>query len=281
MERRAHRQSEIITREALPLILVDIGIEREKKWTSERLIPRIRRVREQAEKLGEKNSVMQLFWEEFLSAQHTVMEEKNKGLLASPLKFKANPLRAANGVRIMRSTVKSMEKYLAENNKDLDPAIKARTSRFQGRYADHMRKYRKAEDYYMNGYAYFNSLQTPEERFNRLEFLGFISFSRLRQGEKYEGIQLTQWTLTKLDQSEDGKWLKENNYQTWAVWKSGIEIRTAEYILKRKLGEYNNLAENFLNNAKSILKMPNGDREIFRLRLDELESVKKTSGKIS
>lgn len=258
---------EIVTKENLPSVLTEIAIEREKKGTSEILIPRIHSVREQAEKLGEKTSVLQLFQEEFLSAQHMIMEEKTK-------KLKANPFRLAKGILIMEKTAKNMEQYLDKNSKQVDSTVKNRVFRFLGRLADQKGQCGKSEDYYKKGLSYFDSLTKPEERFNRLEFMGFLSYSLIKQGKNKEGIDLTNQTLNDFDQSPEGKWLKENNYYTWAVWKSGIEIRTAEHFSKSKNIEYKELTKNFLKNAEEILRMPNGNTEEFRLRRDELNTIK-------
>lgn len=258
---------EVITKETLPGILSEIAVEREKKGTSETLIPRIQQIRQEAERMGEKSVVLQLYQEEFLSAQHVVMEERSK-------RFKANPLRAAKGIFLMESSSKAMEKYSEENSGDLDPVVNARVSRFLGRYADHKNQYKKSEGYYRKGLEYFDQSTKMEERFNRLEFLGFLSYSLIKQGKTDEGFDLTQKTLRDFDESDEGKWLKENNYYTWAVWKSGIEIRTAEHIGKTK--DFNNLdlAKRFLVEAENILVMPDSTSENFRIRLDELNSVK-------
>lgn len=263
---------EIITKENLPAILTQIGIEREKKGTSEVLIPRIRGVREETKKLGEKSTVLQLYQEEFLSAQHMVMEEKAKRL-------GANPLRAAKGMFIMESTSRSMEKYAEENDKNLDPVINARVFRFLGRYADYKGQYKKSEQYYKKGLEYLDQSTKPEERFNRLEFLGFLSYSLIKQGKAEEGLGLAQQTLKDYDESDEGKWLKDNNYYTWAVWKSGIEIRTSEHLVKSKDSGHPDLPKTFLSDAESILKMPDGTTESFRLRLDELGNTRDLMGK--
>lgn len=258
---------EIVTEENLPSVLAEIAIEREKKGTSEVLIPRIRLVREQVEKLGERSTALQLYQEEFLSAQHMVMEEKSK-------KLKANPIRVAKGMFLMESTSRAMEKYAEVEDESLDLVVKARVSRFLGRYADYNGQYKKSEEYYRKGLTYFDQSTKVEEKFNKLEFLGFLSFSLIKQGKTEEGIGLAQQTLNDFDRSDDGKWLKENNYYAWAVWKSGIEIRTAEHVAKTKDSEHADLAKTFLSDAENILRMPDGTTESFRLRLDELSSTK-------
>ena len=262
-----NKQKEIIiNRESLPSVLTEIAVEREKKGTSETLIPHIRKIRKEVEKLGDASSVVQLYQEEFLSAQHMVMEEKAK-------KLEIKPLRTDKGLFIMENTSKEMEKYTKDEN--LDPVIKARIFRFLGRYMDYNGKSEKSEDFYRKGLEYFDQSTKPEERFNRLELLGFLSFSLIKQGKTEEGINLVHQTLKDFDQSVEGKRLKENDYYAWAVWKSGIEIRTAEHLAKDKNGEYDFLVKEFLTDAENILKMPDGNTEVFRLRLDELQEAKK------
>jgi len=268
MENKDHSVGqEIITKENLPAILTQIGVEREKKGTSEVLIPHIRKVRGEVEKLGETSTVVQLYQEEFLSAQHMVMEEKAK-------KMRANPFRAAKGMFIMEATSKVMEKYTEENSENLDPVIRARIFRFLGRYVDYKGQFGKSETYYRKGLAYFDQSTKPEEKFNRLEFLGFLSYSLIKQGKMEEGISLAQQTLKDFDESDEGKWLKDNNYYAWAVWKSGIEIRTSEHIVKTKDFRCADLAKVFLADSENILKMPDGTAESFRLRLDELDTTR-------
>ncbi len=258
---------EIITKENLPMLLTQIGTEREKKGTSETIIPQIHKIRVEAERLGEKSMVLQLYQEEFLSAQHMVMEEKAK-------RFKANPLRVAKALFILERTSKTMEDYSETNSENLDPVVKARVFRFLGRHADHKSQYKKSEEYYKKGLEYFDQSTKIEERFNRLEFLGFISNSLIKQGKTERGLALAQQTLRDFDDSNEGKWLKENDYYTWAVWKSGIEIRTSEHIANTNDLEHTDLVNNFLRDAENILTIPDGNSEIFRLRLDELDIVK-------
>jgi len=258
---------EVVTKETLSEILSEIAVEREKKGTSEALIPRIYQVRSEAEKLGEKSVVLQLYQEEFLSAQHMVMEERSK-------RFKENPVRAVKGIFLMESSSRAMEKYASDNSEKLDPVVNARVFRFLGRYADYKHQYKKSEGYYRKGLEYFDQSTKVDERFNRLEFLGFLSYSLIKQGKTEEGVGLEQQTLRDFDHSPEGQWLRENSYYTWAVWKSGIEIRTAEHIAKIKDSGHADLVEAFLTDAKNILVMPDGTTESFRLRLDELDNAK-------
>lgn len=268
MEKDSHIDREsVVTKDNLPYILADIAYQRERKGTSEVLIPQIISVLIEVERLGEKSAVLQLYQEEFLSAQHMVMEERSK-------RFRVNPIRAAEGFHLMEISSQAMERYAEANSEGLDPTVKARVNRFLGRYMDYKGYYKKSEKYYRKGLEYFDKSEKPEEKFNRLEFNGFLSYSLMKQNRTDKGIDLAEQTIKDFDGSEEGKWLKDNNYYTWAVWKSGIEIRTSEHILRKKVSQHIGLAKAFLTDAENILKMPDGTTESFRLRLDELDTTR-------
>jgi tetratricopeptide (TPR) repeat protein len=196
-----------------------------------------------------------------------VMEERSK-------RFRLNPIRAAEGFLFMEISSQAMERYAEANSDDLDPAVKARVNRFLGRYMDYKGYYKKSEKYYRRGLEYFDRSEKPEEKVNRLEFSGFLSYSLMKQNRTDKGIELAAQTIKDFDETEEGKWLKDNNYYTWAVWKSGIELRTSEYILRKKVSQHIGLAKAFVTDAEKILKMPDGNTESFRLRLDELDTTR-------
>jgi hypothetical protein len=260
-------QREPIEKENLPKVLEKIALTRETKGTSETLIPYIHFVRGEAQKLGELSTVVQLYQEEFLSGQHMVMEERSK-------RFSANPFRLAKGIFVMESTSREMEKYLGDSGEKLDAVVKARIYRYLGRYADYKHQYHKSEEYYRKGLLFFDQSENIDERFNKLEFLGFLSYSLLKQGKTKEGLEMATSTLSKFDDSEEGKWLKENSYYTWAVWKSGIEIRTAEHLLNSKEPDSRVLAKGLIKVTGDTLTMPDGTKDVFQLRIDELNKVK-------
>jgi hypothetical protein len=258
---------ELYTPERFAVLIGEIASKREEKGSSEILIPQIRNLRGVAETFEEITSVVQLYQEEFLCGQHMVMEERSKGLK------KANWMRLAKGMWTMASTTNDMEKYLGEEE-GINPLVRARIFRFLGRYSDYMGHYKKSAEYYRRGIAEIDLNVEPEEKFNRLEFIGFLSYSLLKQGRLTDGVSMAEATLKKFDETPEGKLLKENNYYTWAVWKSGIEIRTAEHILDTERDLYWGKNAELIEDAERILHMPDGTTEAFRLRLDELNSVK-------
>lgn len=258
---------EVVTEKDLHEILIYIGTEREEKGTSETLIPFIRRVRNKAEGLGEKTIVLQLYQEEFLSAQHMIMEEKTN-------EPHGNQARSDRGLKIMELTSKIMETYAQEHDKDVKPVTKTRVFRYLGRFADYKGQFIESEKYYKKGLEYFDQLTNLDDKYHRLELSGFLAYSLFKQGKTDEGMDLTRQTLKDLDESEEGKWLKANDYYAWAVWKSGVEIRTAEHIIDTRDKSRVSIAEDFITDAERILEMPDGNTQKFVLRLGELNSVK-------
>jgi len=259
------KELEIIPRELIISKVQEIAIEREKVGTSEVLIPQIRNLREKAINQKEHDIVIQLFQEEYLSAQHMSMEERSKGLKNS------DKLRAAHGLIIMKTSINGMQKYQEEHQADISPALKARNFRFMGRFADRLHQYQKSEKLYRQGLEYFDFQKEPENRYQRLELLGFISFSLLKQGKKSEGLKLMDQVLKDYDESPEGEWLKKSDYYTWAVWKSGVEIRNSEYLI-----EHHQMSgvEGLMNDVKKILVMPDGNNEKFGIRIGELDRLK-------
>jgi len=258
--------SEIIPREQLfPSLLQKIAQEREKPGTSETLIPQIENILNHAEKLGRCSVVVQLYQEEFLSAQHMVMEEKSKGPKGG------SKLRTIKGLLTMKNSIRDMTDYQEAHHDQIEPVVKARSFRFLGRYADYRYQYKQSEEFYKKSLEFFDSQTEPKIRYHRLELLGFISYSLINQGKEDRGLNLMDQVLADYDQSVEGQWLKSHDYYTWAVWKSGVEIRTAKHLIEHSDSTQ---AKELINDAETILKMPDGNTEIFGLRIGELNHLK-------
>ena len=230
----------VLTAENTASVLQRIGQEREKPRSAEILIPQIDDVRQQAEKLGDFTTVVVLFQEKLLCAQHLMMENKK------------NPIKLAKGLTIMKSTSGQMVDFQKDHEDKIDSVVKARSSRFLGRQSDLLHQYSQSEKYYRQG----------------------LAFSMLKQN-KNGWFELTQQTLSNFDNSKEGIWLKDNDYYAWAVWKSGIEIRNSDALLdsKKLSSQYRSNIETWLGDADSILQMPDGNREVFGIRRQELDAV--------
>ena len=84
MSREKFIPIEILTHESIPSTLREISQKREQKGTTETLVPYIDYIRQQAEILGDRSTVVKLYQEKFLSAQHALMEEKSRKLPNPP-----------------------------------------------------------------------------------------------------------------------------------------------------------------------------------------------------
>ena len=254
----------ILTPENTNSVLQHIGNEREQKGKSELLIPKIDNLRQQAEKIGDFNTALILFQEKMLCSQHLIMEAKTE----------KKPTKATKGLFLAGKTAKEMINFQQIHQDKIDPIISVRTDRFLGRYYDQIKRFKKSEQLYKKGLDFFKSLEPVDQRYNQLEFSGFLAFSKLKQ-KKPEWFNLTIKTLSDFDKSSEGIWLRNNDYYTWAVWKSGVEIRTSDALLNTQhQKEYQENINLWIRDADSILIMPDGNRNIFQLRLDELNAVK-------
>jgi len=254
----------ILTTENTASVLQHIGQEREQKGKSEQLIPQIDNLRQQAEKNNDFTTALVLFQEKMLCSQHLIMEAKTE----------KNPTKATKGLFLTDKTAKEMIDFQQAHQDKIDPITSARTDRFLGRYYDRLHQFKKSEQLYQKGLDFFNSLESVDQKYNQLEFSGFLAFSKLKQ-KKTDWFDLTTQTLSNFDKSPEGIWLRNTDYYTWAVWKSGIEIRTSDALLNTKYQKKYQKNINFwIKDADSILTMPDGNRNVFQLRLDELNAVK-------
>lgn len=253
----------VLTPENKTSVLQQIAKEREKKGNAEFLIPQIDEVRQQAEKMGDFTTATVLCQEKLLCAQHLLMENKK------------NPIKIAKGLSIMKTTTDQMIGLQKSHKNEIDPVVNARSFRFLGRQSDLFHQYKQSEKYYRQGLQFFEPLEQIDQKYQSLELSGFLAFSLLKQN-KSGWFELTQKTLSDFDNSPEGSWLTDNDYYTWAVWKSGIEIRNSDALLdsKKLAGQYRSNINEWLNDADSILQMPDGNRDVFGIRRQELEAVK-------
>jgi len=187
---------------------------------------------------------------------------------------KKNPIKLFGGLAIMRKTTKEMVEYQERFKDKIDPAVRARNFRFLGSQADVLHQYAQSEKFYRQGLSFFEPLERIDQRYQSLEFNGFLSYSLLRQ-HKNGWFELMEKTLLDFDKSMDGEWLKSNDYYTWAVWKSGIEIRNSDALLdtRKSKNQYREHIDNWLNDADLILRMPDGKNDGFVRRRRELAEV--------
>jgi len=239
----------VVSKENISKILTNIAKKREEV-DSIKYIPYIQKVRQETAKFN-PTITMQLFQEEFLCAQHEIMNPNGD---------------KKRGMKAMLASVVGMEEYSLLHGKEIDPFVNNRRFRFYGRLFD--------------GLGQFALSQKCYEKCNKsLEISGFIANSLFRQGLEIQGRKLVDKTLNDFDTSPEGISLKERDYYTWAVWKSGIEIRTIHYFIdkyKTKSGiltgnkKRDRYLKNMWSDASKILSKPNYN---FDIRQNELRSI--------
>lgn len=159
------------------------------------------------------NFVINLFWEEALTYQHMVMNDPTD----------------KKSIAKMEGSI-LIAKFYIEKYKLIK--WKSRLFRFLGRVGDYRGEFKKSVLNYKKALLF--SKLDPEP-YRSLEIKGFLSFALIMSGNVSEGYKLSIRLFNEFDDKSQGKKLKKDDYQTWAIWRSGIVIRTIEAFLNKKL----------------------------------------------
>ena len=252
-----------------PKVLSEINGRLESERTSDALLQQIRMAKAEADRQGLKSPALELTQTEYIAGQHELMEEMSKIKKAS-----VNPIRMAEGFLISRNALNEMVKRANEDDGTIDVIVKARVPRFQGREADKFGQHKKAEDFYHQSLSLFESLDFDEGKHNRLELMGFIAFSKFRQGEKTEALEITNGVIRDFNESDEGKWLKRTNPNMWASWLFGIERRMADCLVSSKKPEDKESVRTMVQSIENILTSPDVDKSLLFHRIKEHEELK-------
>lgn len=245
-------------------ILEYIGRLREQKGKENEVLRVIKKALESGNDL-----VVNLYWEKALSYQHLVMNEDAKGENAdreNRLQFLLKMEEAVKhaGYLIVRF---GLERW------------KHRLYRFLGRVCDYKKEYRRAISYYKKSLKYSKiDPEYLELRYPRwLEVEGLLSTSLIMSGETGKGHTKAMETYNMFDKEKDAILLKKNDFATWAIWKSGIPIRTINALMDNKVGFDKKVVELWLNKTEEILRSSKNEtfKNTFKYRLDEIASVKR------
>lgn len=275
MTERPQRTEREITSENLPEIRLDVASLREQKGKEDETLEVIRWAREGAKKIEAHEDVVDLYWEEYLVGKHMAMEARDKeGLWKLPLKIKG----LANGYILMRTSAKEAGKYIEEYDVE---AKRPRSGRFLGEVAMFERRYGKAIEHFKNSVELFEEMENWQERVNALELKGFLAEATILSGDAEKGVAISRHTFLEYD-SDEGIKLKENDYYTWAVWKSGCAIKAWHALLARNLPINDELVEDMIDmlvDVSDILVIPEdedtwGDKN-FEIRKQEITSIKR------
>lgn len=208
----------------------------------------------------------QVWLEKSLIWQHVFMNEKNKGEGGDGGKIES----AKRGAE---KAVKTAEKIMEEGKVDRGDAD-LRIDMFLGEVAMERGDYQGAKE------AYEKASEVVSNVTNRLEFKARLCEPVIMLGEIKEGVRLAQTTDEEFDTGA-GEELKEKDYITWVIWKSGIWIRVARSLDKKgEVGEYKDLVRGKLSEMEEALDESKILRNKwaenpFKIRLDEIEALKK------
>ncbi len=193
--------------------------------------------------------VINLFFEEALTHQHLYMNDNtNKKALSD-----------------MEKAVLKASFYV---NKYKITKLNSRLFRFMGRVADYRKQYKKAINYYKKSIKFVN---LDPEPFRFLELEAFLSFSTMMSGEYSKGLKLSKIVYNKFLKSPEGKKLKQDDYNTWAIWMSGVTIRTVNALIEKKVNFNLQEIEMWIKDTEKYLNK----EDVFSYRKDELNNLKK------
>ena len=244
-------------------ILRMIMIAREKKYKSSETLQLINKAIDITH-----DYIVNLYFEQVHVYQLIYMTERDKLGKGSKTRLKAALLN-------MEKYTKVTEKYILEN--DLSRWLH-RLYRFYGKVGEYKRNYKSAVDYYKKSLKFWKS--DPEviakSLPRNLELEGFLSSAIIMSGESEKGLKMARKVYKKYDTTQEGKNLKNVDYTTWAIWRSGVPIFVARAYLevktnfdRKEILAWLEEALRYLNPPKSIKTWAD-----FRYRKDEIIALK-------
>lgn len=206
--------------------------------------------------------VVNNFWELALTYQHLVMNEDAKGDNADSKERISNLFK-------MEEAVKHAGYFIVRFDQE---KWKHRLYRFLGRVSDYKGDYKRAINYYRRSLKC--AKEDPEYLENKyprwLEVMGFLSSSLIMSGEIGKGHTMARDIYEKFDTEKDALFLKQTDYSVWAIWKSGIPIRTINALIDKKVIFDKKEMLAWIADAQKILKPEHN----FDYRLAEIKELK-------
>jgi len=257
-----------ITLNTTPRAVLDsIANLREQKGKEKQVLALI----EEAIKSG-NSYIIQLFWEEFIVHQHVIMSERAR----EEGERDAEKMRKA--LLGMETAIKEADYYIKKYKLNY---WEHRLHRFWGRLYDYKGLFNKAVVEYKKAIPL--ARQDPEVKekgYPRwLEAKAFLSYSLIMSGKTKEGVALAKEAFGQLNEGPDGKYLKKKDYFTWAVWLSGIPIRTIGALIDKNITFNRGEMLSWLSQAQGVLLIPKGEGtwgdKNFQFRKDEIETLRR------
>lgn len=191
--------------------------------------------------------VINLFWEEALTYQHILMNDSS------------NHPALINMENVILQAKFWIEKYKVTK-------WYSRLYRFMGRVSDYKGEFTKSTNYYKRAIKF--SKLDPEP-FRVLELKAFLSYALIMSGRLDLGYKLGRKLSNDFESTHEGRELKKNDYYTWAVWRSGIVIRTINAFISKNITFDKKEMSEWLKQVES--ELAKGD---FSYRKAEIEKLK-------
>lgn len=193
--------------------------------------------------------IVNLFFEEALTNQHLYMNDRSN----------------KNALIDMQKSVLKAGFYIKKHNLDM---WLSRYFRFLGRIEDYKNNFNKAIYFYKKSIKY---VDLDPEPFRVFELEGFLAFAILMSGKIEKGYKFSRETYSKYTNTKVGLALKQKDYFTWEVWRSGVAIRTINALLDKKYNFRISDVNNWLLEVEAELNAKGYD---FSYRKSELSELK-------
>ncbi|MFA7301251.1 MAG: hypothetical protein WC069_03005 [Candidatus Shapirobacteria bacterium] len=184
-----------------------------------------------------------LYFEKAFVHQHLVMSHQDE----------------ANNLKLMEeSALKAHDIIVKQNLTDL----LGDDTRFLGRVYDYKKDYPQAFNFYQQALSFYQKQNHPRV----LEINAFICANLINQSKIEEGLALAKKTYVEFDNNP----LKQSDFYTWTVWKTGIYPRVVNALATQGQNIDQQEIKNILLNDQKLLSESGLD---FRIRLDEINEV--------
>lgn len=244
LDEHQFRHKLLITKSTSPEEMVEyIQTLREKKGKEKETLKLI----DEALSFGH-DFVTNLFFEEALTYQHMVMNDfSNKKAFINM----QNAILKADFYIQKYSLAKWLSRYY----------------RFLGRIEDYRKDFRKACSYYKKAIKYVG---IDPEPYRILELEGFLLSSELNLDKYKDILKRLNKLLIRFENTKVGIDLKKHDYKTWAIWKSGIVIRTINSLVERHVGFNKDEVNKLILEVKDDMK----PEKRFEYRVEELNKLR-------
>lgn len=204
--------------------LTEVALLRENKWTQFKGLRVIKKVKKEAIKAELWPDVVGLCYEEYLIGKHLFMIGEQLAWVST-----IGGYFYKRGLATMQQAMNESQQLINAHRESEGMEEKAmRWGRFAGEMAMINGDYDKAEEILRKSIVAYEA----KKDVNALELRGFLAEVLAKKGEKDEAVKLMEETWELYEQDDfGGNQLKEKDYYTWWVWRSGLVIKTARGLL--------------------------------------------------